>query len=115
MIKVSILYPSVPDATFGPGGTFELEYYIKKHYPLCIEKFGEALKGWSVDKGVSGFADGEAPTYLIIGNLWFDSMEAFRAAFAAVGEALLADIPNYTKIAPTIQISEAVADHAPWA
>jgi uncharacterized protein (TIGR02118 family) len=115
MIKVSICYPCVPDATFGPGGTFDLEYYIKKHYPLCMEKFGDALKGWSVDKGVSGFTVGEPPTYLIIGHVWFESLEAFRAAFAVAGEALLADIPNYTKIAPTIQINEVIADHAPMA
>jgi len=41
-----------------------------------------------------------------MGHLLFDSVEAFQAAFAPIAPALMGDIPNYTNIQPTIQISE---------
>ena len=43
MIKLSVLYPNEEDKKF------DLEYYLKKHMPLSINKFGDALKGVSVD------------------------------------------------------------------
>jgi uncharacterized protein (TIGR02118 family) len=41
-----------------------------------------------------------------MGHLYFDSAEAFQAAFAPHAQAIMADIPNYTNIQPAIQISE---------
>jgi len=35
-----------------------------------------------------------------------DSMEAFQTAFGPHAEAIMADIPNYTNIQPTLQISD---------
>jgi hypothetical protein len=40
------------------------------------------------------------------GHLYFDTTDAFQAAFAPHAQAILADIPNYTNTQPTIQISE---------
>ena len=40
------------------------------------------------------------------GHVDFDSVEAFQAAYGPHAEALMGDIPNYTDIQPTIQISE---------
>jgi uncharacterized protein (TIGR02118 family) len=37
----------------------------------------------------------------------FDSVDAFQAAFGPHAKTIMADIPNYTDIQPTIQISEA--------
>ncbi|MBW1790011.1 MAG: EthD family reductase, partial [Deltaproteobacteria bacterium] len=35
-----------------------------------------------------------------------DSVEAFQGAFGPHAEAIMTDIPNYTDVQPTIQISE---------
>jgi uncharacterized protein (TIGR02118 family) len=39
-------------------------------------------------------------------HLYFDSIEAFQNAFGPHAQAIMGDIPNYTDIQPTIQISE---------
>jgi len=41
-----------------------------------------------------------------MGHLYCDSVEAFQTAFAPHAQTIMADIPNYTDIQPTIQISE---------
>jgi len=41
-----------------------------------------------------------------MGHLYFDTVEAFQAAFGPHADPIMADIPNYTDIQPTIQISE---------
>jgi uncharacterized protein (TIGR02118 family) len=38
--------------------------------------------------------------------LFFDSADAFQAAFGQHSDVILADIPNYTNAAPTVQISQ---------
>ncbi len=41
-------------------------------------------------------------------HIFCDSVEAFRAGFGPHAQEILADIPNYTDLAPVIQISEVV-------
>jgi uncharacterized protein (TIGR02118 family) len=41
-----------------------------------------------------------------MGHLYFDSVADFQTAFGAHATAIMADIPNYTDIQPTIQIGE---------
>jgi uncharacterized protein (TIGR02118 family) len=41
-----------------------------------------------------------------MGHLYFDSVEAFQAAFSPHAGAIMGDIPNYTNVQPTIQVSE---------
>jgi uncharacterized protein (TIGR02118 family) len=43
---------------------------------------------------------------LAIGQLQFDSVEAFQASFGPHAPEIMADIPNYTNTLPIIQISE---------
>lgn len=44
-IAITILYPSVSDATFN------LDYYLKTHMPLVSKEFGpHGLKGWKVSR-----------------------------------------------------------------
>jgi uncharacterized protein (TIGR02118 family) len=102
MIKVSVLYPATA------GAKFDLDYYTKTHIPLCKLKLGSALRGATVDKGVAGGAPGDSAPYVAVGHLMFDSVDAFRKAMAPVGKEIMADIPNYTTIAPVMQISEIV-------
>jgi uncharacterized protein (TIGR02118 family) len=100
MIKVSVLYPHS-----GSAG-FDMNYYLAKHMPMVKEKLGAACKSMAVEQGVAGGAPGAPPTYVAMGHLYFDSAEAFQAAFTPHASAIMGDIPNYTTIQPVIQISE---------
>lgn len=100
MIKVSALYPH------SEGVAFDMEYYCSRHIPMVQEKLGTACKGVTVEGGLSSFAPGTQPAYIAMGHLLFDSVEDFQNSFGPHSEQILGDIPNYTNIQPTIQISE---------
>lgn len=100
MIKVSILYPNIA------GGRFDADYYFERHMPMSLQRLAPALKGVSLEQGISGDTPGTPPPYLIMSHLLFDSLEDFEAAFAPHAEELIGDIPNYTDIEPVIQFSE---------
>jgi uncharacterized protein (TIGR02118 family) len=100
MIKVSVFFPNEE------GKKFDMDYYLNSHIPMVQEKVGATLKGGAVEQGLSGIEPGSPATYVAIGYLLFDSVEAFQSAFGPHSEAIMADIPNYTDIQPTFQISE---------
>jgi len=100
MIKVSVFYPNKA------GARFDMGYYCTRHIPLVQQKLGTACKGVAVEQGVAGGAPGSAPAFIAMGHLLFDSVAAFQAAFAPHAQAIMGDIPNYTDLQPTIQISE---------
>lgn len=102
MIKVSVMYPNKP------GARFDHEYYRDKHMPLVKARMGDACKSYAVDKGMAGGAPGEAPTYVCTGHIFADSVESFQAGFGPHAKEIMADIPNYTDLAPIMQISEVV-------
>jgi uncharacterized protein (TIGR02118 family) len=103
MIKISVLYP------YKDGAAFNMDYYINRHVPMVRETLGAACKGTAIEQGLSGPAPGSQPTYVAMGHILMDSVEAFQAAFAQHGPKFMADIPNYTAIEPIIQISEVKA------
>lgn len=103
MIKVSVLYPTTD------GASFDMDYYLGSHMPMVADRLGAALKGWSVDQGVAGGAPGQAPPFVAAGHLQFESVEAFQTAFGPHTAEIMGDIPNYTAITPTMQISEVKA------
>ncbi len=100
MIKVSVLYQSTPEAPFN------MQYYLEKHTPLALEVLADSCRGLTIDRGLSGPMPGTDPTYTVIANLLFDSLEDFQMAFMLHGATLMADFPNYTAITPIIQINE---------
>ena len=100
MIKVSIFYPNEK------GKKFDMKYYVNKHIPMVQEMLGDAMKGGSVEQGLSGGVPGVPALYIAMGHLLFESMEAFQTAFTPHMESIMADIPNYTDIQPSMQISE---------
>jgi uncharacterized protein (TIGR02118 family) len=104
LIKVTVLYPYRADARF------DMDYYCDSHMPLLQRTLRPALKGLAVDKGLAGEAPGDAPAYVAIGHFWFDTVDAFQAAFGANAEAILSDTPNYTDIEPIVQINEIMID-----
>lgn len=100
MIKISVFYANEP------GRRFDMDYYCNKHIPMVRQKLGAACKGEAVEQGVSGAAPDARPAYIAMGHLYFDSVEAFQAAFAPHAAAIMADVANYTDIEPILQVSE---------
>lgn len=99
MIKVSVLYPNTA------GCKFDMNYYLDKHMPMVDRKLGSACKSIEVDQGVAGGGPGAPAPFVAIGHLYFDSVDAFQAAFTPHAQDIMADIANYTDIQPVIQIS----------
>jgi uncharacterized protein (TIGR02118 family) len=100
MIKVSVFYAD------RAGSKFNMDYYCNSHIPMVREKLGAACKSAAVEQGMSGATPGSRPGFVAMGHLYFDTVEAFQTAFGPHAQAIMADIPNYTDIEPTIQISE---------
>jgi uncharacterized protein (TIGR02118 family) len=94
MIRVSISYPKAD------GATFDHDYYAASHIPLCNSAFAPSKT--EIDKGLNG--PNEAAVHF-----YFDSMDAMQAGFGSpkMGE-VMADVANYTTIAPVMQVSEIV-------
>jgi uncharacterized protein (TIGR02118 family) len=102
MIKVSVMYPNTPGARFDHG------YYRDTHMPLVAKRMGAHCLRYTVDKGISGGAPGTAPTYIGMCHIYCDSVGSFEAGFGPHAQEIMADIPNYTDLAPVIQISDVV-------
>jgi uncharacterized protein (TIGR02118 family) len=100
MIKVSVLYPN------RPGAKFDMAYYCAKHMPMVQQRLGAACTGVAVEQGIAGGAPGAPAAFVAMGHLYCPSVEAFQMAFAPHAEEIMGDIPNYTDIEPTIQISD---------
>ena len=100
MIKVSVFYPE------RARSKFDMDYYCNTHIPMVREKLGAACKGAAVEQGMSGATPGSRPGFIAMCQLYFKSVEEFQTALGPHAEAIMADIPNYTDIQPTIQISE---------
>jgi uncharacterized protein (TIGR02118 family) len=101
MVRISILYPS-------SGNRFNIEYYAGKHMPRAIELLSAhpGYRGVSVERSVSGAAPGAAPAFAAMCHFSFVSAEAFMEAFLPNAAELQGDIPNYSDVAPVIQINE---------
>ncbi len=103
MIRVTVLYVNKPE------GKFDHAYYANQHMKMVNEKLRPmGLVKSEIDKGIGGVVAGSPPPYVALGHLVFNSVEDFQKAFAAHGEEIMGDIPNYTDIEPQIQISESV-------
>jgi uncharacterized protein (TIGR02118 family) len=100
MIKVSVLYPG------RAGSTFDMDYYLNRHIPMVLAKLGAACKTAAVEQGFAGATPGSPPAFTAMGHLYFDSVEAFQAAFGPHAGEIMGDIPNFTNVQPTIQVSE---------
>ena len=103
MFKISVMYPATP------GARFDHHYYRDRHFPLVKSRLGDACLFWTIDKGVGVAPDG-SPLYVAVGNIFVESVEAFKAAIAPHQDEIGADIPNYTDIKPFRHFSEVFAD-----
>ena len=100
MIRIAVIYPD------SPGATFDHAYYTSKHMPMVQRLCGPACKSIAADRGVGGAEPGSKPAHLAIGYLTFDSLAAYANSFGPNAAQILGDIPNYTNIKPIVQVSE---------
>ena len=99
MIKLTVLYPNAPDATF------DMNYYVTHHLPLVRDRCAPVCRSIAAEGGIASAEPGVPAPYIAIGHLVFDSVEAFQRAFAPHAPEILGDIPRFTNTKPTIQIS----------
>ena len=100
MIIVTVLYPRTEQSHF------DFDYYLASHVPMVkarLEPLG--LQEARVMRG-SAMLNGAAPAFEVIGELSFPTLQHLQDALGKHGAEIMADIPNYTNIQPTIQISE---------
>ncbi len=102
MIKVSVMYPNQA------GARFDHAYYRDTHMPLLKARMGAACLKYTIDKGLGGGTPGTPATYVAMCHVYCDSVASFEAAFMPHSKEILADIANYTDLAPAVQISEVV-------
>jgi uncharacterized protein (TIGR02118 family) len=100
MIKVSVLYPR------DKGSKFDIDYYCNSHMPMVRQKLGSACKNMAIEHGLEGAMPGTKPAFVAMGHFYLESADAWRSAFSPHAAEIMADITNYTDIAPIIQISE---------
>ncbi len=93
MISVLIMYPKTADSTF------DMDYYTSTHMPLFAEVLGDACKGW-------GASTAKSDEWAAIGWAMVESQEAFNAAMAEGGAKVIADVPNYTNVAPQMILGD---------
>ena len=103
MIRVTIAYPNES------GKTFDWEYFTNTHIPLVHEHLDSlGLIKLEVDKGLSGPDPSAPPAFIAVAHQTFNTVDEVHEAFKAAGRPIMGDVPNYTDIQPTIQISEIV-------
>jgi len=102
VIKLSVMYPNTP------GARFDHAYCRDTHRPLVAAKMGAACRSYTIDKGLAGGAPGAPAAYVGMCHIFCDSVQSFQAGFGPHAAEIMADIPNYTDIAPVMQVSEVV-------
>jgi uncharacterized protein (TIGR02118 family) len=100
MIKVSVFYPKTDSSSF------DMDYYCNNHMPMVQEKVGAALKNVAFEGGLGGGTPDSPPPYAAMGHLYFDTIEDFQSSFGPHAAAIMADVPNYTDVAPVVQVSD---------
>lgn len=101
MISLTVLYPQTADSQF------DLDYYLNTHTPLVKERLtASGLMGVDLRTGLAGGAPDSPPSYAMICNLNFGTIEELQNALTTHGPELTADVPNFTNVQPTIQISQ---------
>ena len=104
MTIVSVLYPRTATSHF------DYDYYLQSHIPMVKARWSTmGLEQMSLLRGTAAL-DGSPPGFAMIAELQCTSREAVDEALAAHGAEVLGDIPNFTDVQPTIQISE-VLEH----
>jgi len=96
VIKVSVMYPTIP------GARFDHAYYRDKHMPLVKKLMGDCCKFYTVDKGLAGGGPGDSAIYIGMCHISCDSVESFQAGFGPHAQEIMADVPHYADQTPVV-------------
>jgi len=66
-------------ACAGLGSHFDMSYCCSKHIPMVQRPLGSTLKTVAIEEG-----PGSPPTYLALGHLYFESVDAFVQAWGPI-------------------------------
>ena len=99
LIKVSVMYP------FAEGKKFDMDYYQNSHMPMVAGFLGANLVKYTIEKGLASGIPNQPLPYAAIGIFYVKSLEEYQSAMAPNRDAIRADIPKYTDIAPIILVS----------
>jgi uncharacterized protein (TIGR02118 family) len=103
MIRVAVLYPNKP------GASFDYTYYAKKHMKLVQERLRKmGLVKIEIDRGIGITPLGSTLPYITVGYLFFNSLDDLKKASIPMGGELHDDIPNFTNVEPQVQVSEII-------
>lgn len=103
MIALTALYPKTADSRF------DMDYYLNTHTSLVRERLTPVgLIGIDLEAGLAGGAPDSPPAYAMIGRLNFANLDELQTALTVHGPELIGDIPNFTDVQPTTQISRSV-------
>jgi uncharacterized protein (TIGR02118 family) len=97
MVRMSVFYPN------RPGSHFDMSYYCSKHIPMVQRLLGSTLKSVAVEEGIAGAIPVSPPTYLALGHLYFESVDAYcsgvgaadRETYLSPKTRLTPENPNY--------------------
>ncbi len=98
---ITVLYPN------SDGVRFDFDYYERSHATLIMRLYGRGIAKYELRKGMSG-PDGGKPAYVATVNFWVGDQKLFDEAQARHTATLVADVPNFTNVQPTIQFDEVV-------
>jgi uncharacterized protein (TIGR02118 family) len=87
------------------GSTFDHEYYVSKHIPLCARLFADHGFQGTVLRSEQGAAPGAADQNYASVDILFDSPESMSAALKAGGKQVSEDLKNYTDVQPVMAFS----------
>ncbi len=99
-ITVTVMYPNTP------GSKFDMDYYLGSHFDLVGKLWGPKLLSARAVKGVATPDPDTPPPYQIMAILELESTEDLQALVEEHGAEVMGDIPNFTDVAPIVQISE---------
>ena len=106
MIKLSVMYP------YQVGARFDHDYYRDHHMPLLKTRMGGYCRYYTIEKGLGGTEPGSPPVYLAMCHVYCDSLEDMQTGLGPHMAEIVADIANYTDVAPVQQISEVVVERS---
>ena len=101
MITLTVSYPKAE------GSTFDLDYYLTTHIPMVAGSLGDSVSRTTLTSGVD-FGDQPTP-FMIVIQFEIDSMESLGAAFAAHGDEIMGDIPNFTNVVPVVHVGTVIS------
>ena len=101
MIRVTVSYRNEPEKKF------DWDYFMGDHMALLHRELDHrGMVRVEIDKGISAADPNASAPFIAVAHLIFNTVEDVHTAFIAAGRPVMGDVPNYTDISPTLQISE---------